>query len=295
MGTWGVKLYQDDVTSEVKENYIDKLKRGAKDLELTQEMLREFTDFLNDDEEASLFWFALSDIQWNYGRLEETVKEKALYYLDKGYDLTRWEESKHYKKRKQILGELRDKLSQEQPKRKRVMGYRFFRCEWVIGDVFAIKLDSEISKKNNYFGKYMLFQKIDNTSEYPGHTVPVVRVFKWIGEELPTFDMIKQLTIMPVFYSPVVYAKEYSKKRGMKRDTVMYNMSIGYTAKRYVHKNLVFIGNLPLRDLERIGEDCRNIYWKFLEEELIRTYNSWKDYNVYDLMDGRVSLEENRD
>ena len=39
---------------------------------------------MGDVEEEPLFWFALADTQWNYGRLLPEVKEQALAWLDKG-------------------------------------------------------------------------------------------------------------------------------------------------------------------------------------------------------------------
>lgn len=294
MGAWGVKLYQDDITIEVKDYYIDRLKRGAKDDELTQEMFQTFKEYIDDVDDSGLFWFALADVQWDYGRLEEFVRENALYHIRLGHDLSKWTDPDKYSNRKKVLSELEIKLQMNQPKIKKVLGYRFYRCDWNIGDVFAIKFESEESKISNSFGKYMIFQKVDNTIAYPGHTVPVVRVFKWMGDILPKIDIIHELTVMPSFFKPAVYVKNYSKQRGQRRKTILYNMSIDYTAKRFVHKNLVYLGNsLPIRILDRIDSDTRNIYWKHLEDELLRTYSSWKDFNVYDLLDEKIiSIEK---
>ncbi len=86
MGAWGVKLYQDDVACDVKEEYIIKLRAGLSNDEVTESMIKEYE--LSDDE--PIFWLALADIQWRYGRLLDKVKENAITYIDSGKDLEKW-------------------------------------------------------------------------------------------------------------------------------------------------------------------------------------------------------------
>lgn len=45
-------------------------------------MIAEFEWAWSDEDDAPVFWFAMADMQWNYGRLQEEVKKKALYYLN---------------------------------------------------------------------------------------------------------------------------------------------------------------------------------------------------------------------
>ena len=55
----------------------------------------------SDEDDAPVFWFAMADMQWNYGRLQEEVKNKALYYLDDMKNLQRWEhEIRKWQKKK---------------------------------------------------------------------------------------------------------------------------------------------------------------------------------------------------
>ena len=82
MGTWGYGLYSDDVTRDVKDIYVDKLRRGKSGMQASKEMIAEFKWALDDEDDAPLFWFAMADTQWNYGRLQNEVKTQALYYLN---------------------------------------------------------------------------------------------------------------------------------------------------------------------------------------------------------------------
>ena len=46
MGTWGNGLYQNDVAEDVRDYYIDKLKKGEKEEKITIEMTEIFQSFL---------------------------------------------------------------------------------------------------------------------------------------------------------------------------------------------------------------------------------------------------------
>ena len=85
MGAWGTKIFQDDLAQDIKETYIDLLKQGKKNEEITQKLIEKYANNLDKDE-ISVFWFALADIQWDYGRLLDNVKEKALSYIKSGED-----------------------------------------------------------------------------------------------------------------------------------------------------------------------------------------------------------------
>lgn len=93
MGAWGTSLYANDTASDIRADYLDKLKRGKTNEEATQELMDENRDIMGDSEEEPLFWFALADTQWNYGRLIPKVKEKALHFLAQDEELQRWQDS----------------------------------------------------------------------------------------------------------------------------------------------------------------------------------------------------------
>ena len=65
MGAWGTSLYANDTASDIRADYLDKLKRGKTNEEATQELMDENRDIMGDSEEEPLFWFALADTQWN--------------------------------------------------------------------------------------------------------------------------------------------------------------------------------------------------------------------------------------
>ena len=42
MGTWGYGLYSDDVTRDVKDIYVDKLRRGKSGMQASKEMMHHY-------------------------------------------------------------------------------------------------------------------------------------------------------------------------------------------------------------------------------------------------------------
>lgn len=144
MGIWGPKLYQSDIAEEVRDYYRDQLRRGKSGKDITQDLIAQNKFTTLDSDDAPEFWFALADTQWDLGRLEDCVKERAVYYLNEGHDLLRWEKEDPANaiKRAKVLDELRQKLMSPQPAEKRVAPYKLYRCVWSIGDVYAYQLSS---------------------------------------------------------------------------------------------------------------------------------------------------------
>ena len=188
MGTWGPKLYQDDVAEEVRDYYKDQLRKGKKGKEITQDLVKQNEETLSDSDDAPIFWFALADTQWSLGRLEDFVKEKALYYIREGSDMKRWETDgpKNAEIRKKVLSELEQKLLLPQPPKKKIVQYHLYKCGWKVGDVFAYRLESNYANEKGIDGCYLLIQKVDEYIFHPGHVIPIVYVKITKHDKLPT-------------------------------------------------------------------------------------------------------------
>ena len=106
-------------------------------------------DFIEDEEDGPLFWFALADTQWKYGRLLTEIKELALKHLHEGTDLKRWENTKDYDKRKKVLSDLETRLNSEQPPEKKISKLRLLKTKFNVGDVLLYKIKMKNLKKVN--------------------------------------------------------------------------------------------------------------------------------------------------
>ena len=202
MGAWGVGLYQDDVTCDIKEDYVNWLKIGYSKEEATEAMLERNSDFLDDEEDADLFWFALADIEWKYGRLLPEVKKEALKRIESGRDLERWEENgKQYEKRRQVLEKLKEQLNSPQPPEKKVPPIKVYRANWDIGDVLLYQIKNEELKDHKYYGKYVLLRAVGIVKSNQGslpreydNEESIIGLYNWIGDKEPDIEIIDKLS-----------------------------------------------------------------------------------------------------
>ncbi|MEW5548982.1 MarR family transcriptional regulator [Peribacillus frigoritolerans] len=115
MGAWGTGLFDDDITCDVRDSFIDYLDEGNTVEEATQYILEEYLDEFNPEEDLevmSLVYIGLSAIQMKKKCLQEQVRKTAIDLIEHGADLELWEEAdtKDYEKRKEVLGEFKEKL-----------------------------------------------------------------------------------------------------------------------------------------------------------------------------------------
>lgn len=202
MGAWGAGLYQDDVTCDIREDYLDRLRIGYTNIEATNEVIEwNIGSLEEDDEDIPLFWFALADTQWKYGRLLPDVKEQAIKYIDEGKDLERWiENKKEYPKRKKVLEELKEKLNSPQPEERKMRKMVIHKTIWNIGDLLLYQIKDDELKKNKWYKKYVLLKVIGiaemNIGSLPkkySNRSDIVAIYNWVGSEKPNLDIINKL------------------------------------------------------------------------------------------------------
>jgi len=286
MGAWGTSLYSNDSASDIRGDYVDKLRRGKSNEEITQELIEGSHDIMGDIEEEPLFWFALADTQWNYGRLLPEVKEKALYFLSQDKELERWKDSGQMQLNawRKTLNALKNKLESPQPAEKKVSKYRLYRCKWKLGDVFAYQFTSSYSVENGLDGKYTVFRKVSEDTWWPGHIVPVVQVYKWIGDTIPSMEMLSNFDLLPASHNPSMLSRFPNKK-------LDYEIKLLSESEKMIPtENLTFIGNLPGDDLIPfrghdfwtgycdVGWETSKYNTKF-EHYVIDMYLAWCDIN----------------
>ena len=80
MGAWGTGFWSDDDTCDVREDYLDRLRKKKTPEEALAEMLPIYMPD-QDGESGYLFWLTIALLQWEYGHLTEPIKEKALAIL----------------------------------------------------------------------------------------------------------------------------------------------------------------------------------------------------------------------
>lgn len=148
MGAWGTGLYSDDTTCDVRDDYIQHLKHGLSHDEACEKVLGRHVARLGEPEVA-LVYVALADTAWKYGRLDETLKDKALSLLRAGGDLFVWERDapREVPARRKTLKALEARLATPQPAEKPVKVSspkpRKVRTTAPVGSVFSLALPSQ--------------------------------------------------------------------------------------------------------------------------------------------------------
>ena len=212
MGTWGTALYSDDDASDLKEEYLMQLKKTQSHKTAMENCYAQFkTDNKGYDspEDEAIFWFVIAERQWYYGALMPEVKAKALEYFARPEHLELWEEAgdKELAARKAVLDKLKDKIESPLPP---VRNIPKLRCTpYDIGDVIAYQikavkaplaweLDEEYYSK--YIGKWFALRIVGKDYEYQtehGDLYPIVQVYYWCGDKIPTLTDLEHVFVMP--------------------------------------------------------------------------------------------------
>lgn len=205
MGAWGTGLYQDDDTCDIKDEYLTYLRIGMSNEEALEELIECNEELIEDEEIGPLFWLALADTQWRYGRLTKEVKEKALEVINSEKDLERWEEDKKlYEKRKKVLEDLKERLNTKQPEEKKIRKMIFTRPNWNVGDILLYQIQEEDLKDHKWYGKYVLLKVMGTEKLTIGylekdkyyHEKELISIYNWIGNAEIDLKKINQLKII---------------------------------------------------------------------------------------------------
>ena len=147
MATWGPELYNNDISLDIKSEYIDFLHRGFDDDEIVRHLEDQFSYMIHDDDDGIYFWITIADLQWNYGRVNSEIKEKALNCISYIEKTASQEQDNYTKKLIERLRKVRDRISSPAPKYKQVKPYSLYHCEWKNGDLYALPLSVKVARQ----------------------------------------------------------------------------------------------------------------------------------------------------
>lgn len=181
MGTWGVKLYDNDCASDVRDCFLDALQSGATPNEAATCVYGELAEIFLDSEDGPIASAALADLLWHRGCLDTKRKEQVLAWLNAGGDLERWrlESPTQAVAREKILCQLRKQLSSPMPsqqKNKKVCTRRKKQLDWQSHQLYALPLVSEEANTLGLDGEYLLFYVLGESSIYQGYRNPLIWV-----------------------------------------------------------------------------------------------------------------------
>ena len=201
MGAWGVGIFSDALSMDVRREYNTLLSVGKDNNEIEALLIDYYSSILNcNDPDEDIFWFALAYSEWKKGRLSATVKDKALSALASGRDLKRWntpENLKNYKK---------NTLLSPMPIAKKIRKPTVHHCPWPVGSLIAYRIVSNKKFENHScFMKYVLLRVIkivkhplttNFETNYYNESM-FVGLYNWMGNNIPDPEIVTSLRFIP--------------------------------------------------------------------------------------------------
>lgn len=292
MGKWGNGIFDNDLSLDVKDMYVELLYNGIDETEAQKQVISELgTDFQNF-EEMSNFWMSLASVEWEYGRLDVYVKHFALRCIEKELEIM--QRAIDFNERYKDVINLKNNLLSTMPSKKILVKTRMFRCPWKMGDVYAYLLESDYAKENGLLNKYLIFHKVDETIWHPKHIIPIVRVK--LANKIPVneeeFDKLEYIQTFFTKYENRFYPIDHrisieeqireKSKIEYKRDEFgylpEYRITISSTSKKKIPQKLIYVGNYknvipPEKEFiphSKINICCAG--WDKIENAIVRKY-----------------------
>lgn len=139
MSAWGTKIFGNDLAQDIKSDFVEMLGIGMDILEIEEYLLNEAPE--DDDELACSFWTSLAALEWDYGVLNNNIKEKAKNIIKNNGDDELFISVNDKKKRRIELENLYNKLDTVNPKIKKIRPVFIYRTPWKVGDIFALDIN----------------------------------------------------------------------------------------------------------------------------------------------------------
>ena len=275
MGAWGPGFYSDDETMDIRDDYLDGLRKKQTPEQTLKQMVETFQPDQNA-ESGYLFWLTIARLQWEYGHLDDDIRRRALDILASGVDQERWKEARaaDQRKRKETLAKLEENLRSVNEKPKKLRPYGRKRCPWKVGDVISLwfgimthpTLSSEYHAFQDLYGAALV---VDIWEEDIGdiYENPVIALYDWIGTEEAQLEILRGISF---FQSNMFYKNE-------NRFFWVGDLPLKKDYDRYGLKRIGHLEEYPFSPQEVQGgyrERC--IRWLTIEMGIV---NHWMEMN----------------
>ena len=112
METWGFEIFDDDIAFDVKATFEDYVDSGMPMDEVTERIMEDFEDAVNDPDEYPVIILSLALLQLKEDDVVENIRESALDIIESGDLLSAWEyaDPDDLQEKKKFLKQLKSKL-----------------------------------------------------------------------------------------------------------------------------------------------------------------------------------------
>lgn len=187
MGTWGPGIFSDDAALDVRDVWRDALMDGLDDAAATERVFDRLRESFDDPDETVVAWTALAAAQRQTGRLQPSVRDRALALIDAGGDLESWrnQPASFVRAREKALTALAEKLRGPQPAPKTLKRPKPQMSPLDIGDVVHVRG----KRRDGLFVVVGIAQTTEGSD-------PVLAELLWDGGPIPDEETLARLPIL---------------------------------------------------------------------------------------------------
>lgn len=184
MGAWGYGIRQDDFVLDVIGVFEDVLKAGKSIRDATDAVRSKFAAEMMDADDGPLFWIALADVQWTYGKLEPQIRTRVKEDLEFGRSLEAWtEDQSGLSRRRAALEEFISKIAQSNPRPRKLPNVVVRAPKFRPGDCLSIRLP------NGQCAAALVLVADHSIVEYGKN---LVGVLDYLSSEKPTIEVFRK-------------------------------------------------------------------------------------------------------
>jgi len=161
MGTWGIAISSNDTYADIYGDFFNLYNEGLDVAEISEKLISNNQETINDLEECNNFWFALAKAQWDCKLLDKIIFDKVREIIETGADLEIWKQldtnENDIKKRKIVLDKFLADLQIERKKVKSRKKKIIRKPVFEKGDCLTFRL------KDGNYGAAIVLEAIKNT------------------------------------------------------------------------------------------------------------------------------------
>lgn len=173
MGAWKTAISSNDTYADIYGEFFDLYNSGLDVAEISEKLIADNQETINDLDDCNNFWFALAKAQWECKQLDKDIFDRVKKVIETGADLAVWRkldaDEKDIKKRKVVLDKFLTDLQTERPKAKSRKKKIIRQPVFEKGDCLTFKLE------NGNYGGAVVLEAIKD-SEYGHNLIATTRI-----------------------------------------------------------------------------------------------------------------------
>lgn len=173
MGAWKTAISSNDTYADIYGEFFDLYNSGLDVAEISEKLIADNQETINNLDDCNNFWFALAKAQWECKQLDKDIFDRVKKVIETGADLAVWRkldaDEKDIKKRKVVLDKFLTDLQTERPKAKSRKKKIIRQPVFEKGDCLTFKLE------NGNYGGAVVLEAIKD-SEYGHNLIATTRI-----------------------------------------------------------------------------------------------------------------------